>query len=83
MTEIRERYRSKSADQALAHLIEEMGEALAAAGKTLRWGPDSYNPELPPGQREKNINWLRRELEDLHRAEKAFWALAANWERRP
>jgi len=52
-------------DSILGHLVEECGEVLAAAGKTLRWGPDSYNPELPKDQREKNIDWLRRELADL------------------
>lgn len=77
MGEILERYRSKTAEQALAHVVEEMGEAMAAAGKTLRWGPESYNPELPPGQREKNIDWLARELEDVQRAITAFWILAA------
>lgn len=68
MGDIQERYRSKSPEQALAHLVEEMGEALAAAGKTQRWGPYSYNPELPAGQRELNIEWLQRELADVERA---------------
>lgn len=52
-------------DSILGHLVEECGEVLAAAGKTLRWGPDSYNPELPKDQRETNINWLKREINDL------------------
>lgn len=52
----------------LAHLVEECGEVLAAAGKTLRWGAQSWNPELPSAERETNINWLSRELADLKSA---------------
>ena len=52
----------------LAHFIEECGEALSAAGKALRWGLDSYNPELPPEQRETNQEWLERELDDVEGA---------------
>lgn len=50
---------------ALAYLVEECGEVLAAAGKSLRWGLDSVNPELPKGEQETNRDWLLRELEDL------------------
>lgn len=49
----------------IAHFIEEAGEALAAAGKTVRWGLDSYNPDLPESDRESNAAWLWRELADL------------------
>lgn len=52
-------------EHCLAHFIEECGEALAAAGKTARWGWDSYNPDLPEAQRETNANWLLREMMDL------------------
>jgi hypothetical protein len=52
-------------DKRLAHFIEECGEALAAAGKTQRWGALSVNPLLPPEQREANIFWLVRELSDV------------------
>ncbi len=55
-------------DFALACLVEECGEVLAAAGKTQRWGRESYNPELPPSQRESNADWLLRELDDLDEA---------------
>jgi len=41
---------------------------LAAVGKTLRWGLDSYNPELPSHERETNREWIERELKDLRRA---------------
>ena len=53
---------------AIAHLVEECGEVLAAAGKTQRWGPDSYNPEIPEIERETNREWLLRELDDLEGA---------------
>lgn len=53
---------------ALSHAIEECGEFLAAAGKTQRWGRHSVNPELPRGDQETNIVWLRREMKDLRGA---------------
>jgi hypothetical protein len=53
---------------ALAHAIEEAGEFIAAAGKTGRWGRDSYNPDLPPEQRETNEEWVKREMRDLRHA---------------
>lgn len=49
----------------VAHLIEELGEATAAAGKTVRWGPYSVNPEIPVHSQETNIVWLQRELDDV------------------
>lgn len=52
----------------LYHIIEECGELCAAAGKTLRWGPMSVNPELPPAEQETNLVWLRRELKDVREA---------------
>jgi NTP pyrophosphatase (non-canonical NTP hydrolase) len=55
-------------DKQLAHLVEECGEVLAAAGKTQRWGPRSVNPLLPPDQQEANIDWLMREIGDLANA---------------
>ena len=69
---IPERYRSTNPRQALGHVVEECGEVLAAAGKTIRWGWDSVNPELPLDQQETNLAWLMRELSDLERAIKAF-----------
>lgn len=50
---------------ATGKLVEEAGELQAALGKLLRWGPESYNPELPPSQRESNSDWVRREAEDV------------------
>ena len=62
------RYLRPGFDFALAHAIEEAGEFLAAAGKTLRWGRQSVNPELPPEQQETNGDWLHREMSDLQGA---------------
>ena len=73
---MRPEYESKSAEQALAHLIEEAGEMTAAAGKTMRFGPDCVNPELPPEQQESNLSWLRREIADVERAIAKFRELA-------
>lgn len=61
-------YESKSIDQALAHLIEELGEATAAAGKCARWGFHSVNPTLPAEEQETNEDWLRREIDDVRHA---------------
>lgn len=60
-----ERYRPKTVTQKLAWLVEEAGEVQAAVGKSLRWGLDSYNPELKPEDRELNGDWVLRELRDL------------------
>jgi len=51
---------------ALGKFIEECGEALAAAGKTVRFGWNSYNPE--GASSEVNEDWLRREVADLEEA---------------
>lgn len=53
---------------ALAHAIEEAGELLAAMGKTLRWGWQSVNPELPHSEQETNAAWVRREIKDVREA---------------
>jgi hypothetical protein len=52
---------------ALGKFIEECGEALAAAGKTVRFGWGGYNP-LPHASKESNESWLRREITDLEEA---------------
>lgn len=51
--------------QKIGWFIEESGEVLSAVGKIIRWGVDSYNPELPPEERETNREWALRELADL------------------
>lgn len=65
---MKERYRPKTREQRIGWLVEECGEVQAAVGKTLRWGLDGYNPELPPEERETNRDWILRELHDLKRA---------------
>lgn len=62
------KYEPRTREQFYGYLIEECGEVLHAAGKTLRWGERSYNPDLPPAQREANVEWLRREMRDLRGA---------------
>jgi len=62
---------ARKGDQ-LGRFIEECGEALAAAGKCVRFGYDSYNPELPTDKQERNIEWLLREISDV---KQAIWSL--------
>jgi hypothetical protein len=63
--------KTKTLGQKLGWLVEEMGEAQAALGKTIRWGVASCNPELPVEQREMNGDWVLRELKDVEAAIKA------------
>lgn len=63
---------------ALGKFIEECGEALAAAGKTVRFGWASYNP-LPDASSESNEDWLQREIRDLEEAI-ARLKKSRNWE---
>lgn len=53
---------------AVGKSIEELGELQAALGKTLRWGWDSVNPELPPAEQETNEAWVKREITDVRLA---------------
>jgi hypothetical protein len=62
------RFLQRGFDKQLAHLVEECGEVLAAAGKTQRWGRDSVNPLIPTIAQETNEAWLRRELADLRQS---------------
>lgn len=74
-------YEPKTREQFYGYAIEEAGEFLHAAGKTLRWGEHSVNPEIPPRDRVRNIVWLRAEMADLRAAldrldkhlDKMFW----------
>lgn len=61
------KYLQRGFNKQLAHVVEECGEVLAAAGKTQRWGRESFNPE-PSASSETNEQWLRRELLDLQEA---------------
>jgi NTP pyrophosphatase (non-canonical NTP hydrolase) len=62
------RFLQQGFEKQLAHVVEECGEVLAAAGKTQRWGPYSVNPLLPVNQQETNLAWLTREIADLRQA---------------
>ena len=77
MGDVPEQYRSKSVEQAVAHLAEELAEATQAAAKGLRFGLTSVNPELAPAEQESNFLWLRREMGDVARAYKALDDLCA------
>jgi len=55
-------------DFCLAHVVEECGEVLAAAGKTQRWGRESVDPTLKEKYQETNEKWLLREIYDLEDA---------------
>lgn len=65
---MKEQYEPVGLQAHLGYLTEECGEVLAAAGKTLRWGIASFNPEVPVKERETNEEWLLREMEDLEGA---------------
>lgn len=60
-----QRYMRSGIRFAMGKAVEEAGEFLAAMGKTMRWGWQSYNPELPEEKRESNADWVRREMADL------------------
>lgn len=80
-----ERFKPRDINEAWGRLIEELGEATAAAGKLQRYGPFSVNPLLPREQQETNLSWVMRELEDIERAARDFRAFIArpNDERPP
>lgn len=69
MADDRSKYRRPAdAPFCLAHVAEECGEVVAAIGKTLRWGLDSVNPDLPSALQETNQAWVLREIADLERS---------------
>lgn len=63
-----QKYMRPGLNFAVGKAVEELGELQAALGKTLRWGWDSYNPELPAAERETNEEWVRREIADVRGA---------------
>ncbi len=63
-----QRYMRPGLNFARAKAIEELGELQAALGKSLRWGWESFNPELPPSEQESNLDWVRREMHDVRDA---------------
>jgi len=62
------KYMRPGLDFARGKVIEELGELQAALGKSLRWGWESYNPELPREQQETNAGWAYREISDVREA---------------
>ena len=63
-----QRYMRAGLDFALGKAVEELGELQAALGKTLRWGWESTNPEVPQEDRETNAQWVKREIADVRGA---------------
>lgn len=59
------RYMRPGLDFARGKAIEELGELQAALGKSLRWGWESSNPELPENERVTNVRWVRDEMRDV------------------
>lgn len=62
------RYMRPGLDFARGKAIEELGELQAALGKSLRWGWDRYNPDVPVHERETNAAWVVREIADVRAA---------------
>jgi hypothetical protein len=62
------KYMRPGLDFAVGKAVEELGELQAALGKTLRWGWNSVNPDLPRKQQETNESWVRREISDVRGA---------------
>ena len=60
-----EAFLQEGLENKLNHFIEECGEAVAIAGKTLRWGLESTNPLLPIEQQETNKTRLEEEVGDV------------------
>ena len=63
-----QKYMRPGLNFAVGKTVEELGELQAALGKVLRWGWESYNPELLAKDREMNENWVRREIADVRSA---------------
>lgn len=66
MTQVK--YMRPGLDFARGKVIEELGELQAALGKSLRWGWQSVNPDLPRSEQETNADWVRREMADVRGA---------------
>jgi hypothetical protein len=60
-----QRYLRPGLDFARGRMIEECGELQTALGKSIRWGWLGENPELPPPERETNLVWVRKEMQDV------------------
>ena len=69
---VKEEYKPTTQMQVLGHFLEELGEVLQAIGKSIRFGWDSSNPELPKEKRITNLQWVKEEVRDLERAMSNF-----------
>lgn len=58
---------SPQEQELLVRLMEEAGEVIQAASKTLRWGWQSGNPNIPYEMRKTNREYLRGECDDLRK----------------
>ena len=61
-------YEPRSLVEKLGYLIEEAGEVQKAAGKLLRFGPESFDPRLLVTERVTNRDSLLNECRDMRRA---------------
>lgn len=74
------KYMRPGLEFATGKLVEELGELQAALGKSMKWGFEGYNPELPVDQRELNVDWVLREIKDVQEAIGNFQReLARKW----
>jgi hypothetical protein len=62
------KYMRPGLEFAVGKAVEELGELQAALGKTIRFGWSSYNPEVPEKERERNVDWVFREIADVRNA---------------
>jgi hypothetical protein len=67
-----QKYMKPGFDFATGKLNEELGESVAAIGKSMRFGWFSYDPTVDINKRRSNIDWLLSELDDLKGAIKNF-----------
>jgi hypothetical protein len=58
-------YEPKTALGIAGWVLEETGEVLQAIGKSMRFGLEGTNPDLPEAERETNADAILREVEDL------------------
>lgn len=66
--DIKPEYIPQTFEQKLGYLIGEAGEAIAEAGRVVRFGVQGFNPELPVEEQIPNGQLLQNELRDLQRA---------------
>lgn len=65
--DIKPEYVPQTLTQKMGYLIEEAGELQSAIGSALRWGLNSFNPEIPKEERVTNRQWILDEIHDVER----------------